>query len=196
MLFFPQNHLLDLGPYHFHANRSNPQHEIYCIPLETISLVHINSFNGHTYFCSSRRTAKLNLYHFRTWEDVDLPKVLKKRARPGACAEKSVDLLEVVKKTARTAEISATNDCLLPLLPPAFRRIPEVYVLTGVCPGGRGTPEQHLTPPPPLKGRMWHAYVHAGGRSCWFFFFLSSNTRVRLIKNVYVSDYKTKLRPG
>ena len=86
MLFFPQNHLLDLGPYHFHSDRSNPQHEIYCIPLETISLVHINPF----------------------------------------------------------------NDSLLLFLPPAFRRIREGYVFTGVRPsieggGGGGTLVQVLS---------------------------------------------------
>ena len=47
--------------------------------------------------------------HFGTWEDADFPKVLKKMVRPGECAEKSVDLHEVLKKSARTAEISATN---------------------------------------------------------------------------------------
>ena len=48
--------------------------------------------------------------HFGTCEDVDFPKVLNKMARPGECAEKSVDLHEVLKKTARAAEISVTID--------------------------------------------------------------------------------------
>ena len=49
--------------------------------------------------------------HFGSSEDVDFPKVLKKRARPGECAEKSVDLHKVVKKTARAAEINVTIVC-------------------------------------------------------------------------------------
>ena len=56
--------------------------------------------------------------HFGSSEDVDFPKVLNKMAHPGECAEKSVDLHEVVKKTARAAEISATNlpNCLIMLI--------------------------------------------------------------------------------
>ena len=47
--------------------------------------------------------------HFGSCEDVDFPKVLNKTVRPGECAEKSVDLHEVLKKKARTAEISVTT---------------------------------------------------------------------------------------
>ena len=50
--------------------------------------------------------------HFGTWEDVDFPKVLKNSARPGECAEKSVDLHEVLNFLRCAAEISATNEML------------------------------------------------------------------------------------
>ena len=45
--------------------------------------------------------------YFGTWEDADFPKVLKKMARPGECAEKSVDLHKIVKKNS----VRCRNKC-------------------------------------------------------------------------------------
>ena len=84
------------------------------MPLFFSSVINsLRKVNGYTYFCSTRRPLESKLVphevsHSRSREDVGFSKVVK-RVCMSWVVEKSVEVNAILKKTARTAEISVTN---------------------------------------------------------------------------------------